>query len=76
MSEEKIIENEVVETENKAAEETTETKEEVVNTTEVEEVMNKDLDAMNLAELKEMAKIKGIKGYSKMKKDELIEVLK
>ena len=50
--------------------------EEVVNTTEVEEVMNKDLDSMNLTELKEMAKIKGIKGYSKMKKDELIEVLK
>ena len=36
----------------------------------------KDLDSMNLSELKEMAKIKGIKGYSKMKKDELIEVLK
>ena len=53
-----------------------ETKEEVVNTTEVEEVMNKSLDSMNLTELKEMAKIKGIKGYSKMKKDELIEVLK
>ena len=65
----------------KAAEEskvesTKETVEEVVNTTEVEEAMNKDLDSMNLTELKEMAKIKGIKGYSKMKKDELIEVLK
>ncbi len=46
---------------------------------EVEEAMvkeEKDLDSMNLSELKEMAKIKGIKGYSKMKKDELIEVLK
>ena len=46
---------------------------------EVEEAMvkeEKDLDSMNLTELKEMAKIKGIKGYSKMKKDELIEVLK
>ena len=36
----------------------------------------KDLTSMNLAELKEMAKIKGVKGYSKMKKDELLEVLK
>ena len=36
----------------------------------------KNLDSMNLTELKEKAKIKGIKGYSKMKKDELIEVLK
>ena len=46
---------------------------------DVEEEMikeEKDLSSMNLAELKEMAKIKGIKGYSKMKKDELIEVLK
>ncbi len=44
----------------------------------IEEIVKptKDLDAMNLTELKEMAKIKGIKGYSKMKKDELIEVLK
>ena len=49
------------------------------NASDVEEVMateEKNLDSMNLAELKEMAKIKGIKGYSKMKKDELIEVLK
>ena len=46
---------------------------------DVEEEMikeEKDLSSMNLTELKEMAKIKGIKGYSKMKKDELIEVLK
>ena len=42
---------------------------------EVEEVM-KDINDMTLAELKEMAKIKGIKGYSKLKKDELLEVLK
>ncbi len=44
----------------------------------IEEIVkeSKDLDSMNLTELKEMAKIKGIKGYSKMKKDELIEVLK
>ena len=58
-----------------------ETKEET-NEPKVSEVVEemvkeeKDLDSMNLTELKEMAKIKGIKGYSKMKKDELIEVLK
>ena len=44
-------------------------------TEEVQDVL-KDINAMTLAELKEMAKIKGINGYSKMKKDELIEVLK
>ncbi|MBQ7136706.1 MAG: 30S ribosomal protein S2 [Bacilli bacterium] len=57
-----------------------EVKEEVVEEEKNEEVVveevSKDLTAMNLTELKEMAKIKGIKGYSKMKKDELIEVLK
>ncbi|MGN1000519.1 MAG: Rho termination factor N-terminal domain-containing protein [Bacilli bacterium] len=36
----------------------------------------KDIHDMTLVELKEMAKIKGIKGYSKLKKDELLEVLK
>ena len=46
MSEEKIIENEVVETENKAAEETTETKEEVVTMTE-EEKNNENLSIYN-----------------------------
>jgi len=34
-----------------------------------------DYSKMNLAELKNVAKEKGIKGYSTMKKDELIEVL-
>lgn len=61
---------------------------EVVKTTEVnttkqeedvkstsEDVM-KDIKDMTLAELKEVAKIKGVKGYSKLKKDELLEVLK
>jgi len=70
----KVKENEEVKTESQ--EEVTEV---VANTTDVEEAMAsdvKDLDSMNLSELKEMAKIKGIKGYSKMKKDELIEVLK
>ena len=35
-----------------------------------------DLSILTVAELKEMAKKKAIKGYSKMKKSELIEVLK
>ena len=35
-----------------------------------------DLSALTLAELKAMAKEKEIKGYSKLKKEELIEVLK
>ena len=34
-----------------------------------------DLDSKTVAELKEMAKAKGIEGYSKLKKSELIEVL-
>ncbi|MDD4036076.1 MAG: Rho termination factor N-terminal domain-containing protein [Bacilli bacterium] len=35
-----------------------------------------DLTKLTVVELKEMAKIKGIQGYSKLKKDELIETLK
>ncbi len=35
-----------------------------------------DLTTLNLTELKELAKTRGIKGYSKLKKDELLEVLK
>ena len=42
---------------------------------DVKDVM-KDIKDMALTELKEVAKIKGIKGYSKLKKDELLEVLK
>ena len=59
--------------ENKEA--TQEVEEDNEETVEADEVL-KDINSMNLAELKEMAKIKGIKGYSKLKKDELIEVLK
>ena len=35
-----------------------------------------DLESKTVAELKEMAKAKGVEGYSKLKKSELIEVLK
>ena len=42
---------------------------------DIKDVM-KDIKYMTLTELKEVAKIKGIKGYSKLKKDELLEVLK
>ena len=42
----------------------------------VKEEDNVDLSTMNLTELKELAKDRGIKGYSKLKKDELLEVLK
>ncbi|KZV14824.1 SAP-like protein BP-73, partial [Dorcoceras hygrometricum] len=39
------------------------------------EMESKKLEEMNVAELKEVAKSKGIKGYSKLKKSELIELL-
>ena len=42
----------------------------------VENKKDDNLDTKTLAELKEIAKEKGIKGYSTMKKDELIDILK
>lgn len=43
---------------------------------EVKEVSSKDLSKMSITELKVLAKEKGIKGYSKLKKEELIDELK
>ena len=43
---------------------------------EVKEESKEDYSNCTLAELKEMAKEKGIKGYSKLKKNELIDALK
>ena len=42
---------------------------------ETKKAAKEDLDSKTVAELKEMAKAKGIEGYSKLKKSELIEVL-
>jgi len=60
---------EVKEEKNDKVEETVEVKEEVVEVVE-------DFSKKTLAELKAIAKEKGIKGYSTMKKDELISNLK
>ena len=58
------------------AEKVVEAKEEVVEKKEVKkEVKSDDLSSKTVAELRAMAKEAGVKGFSTMKKDELIEVL-
>ena len=66
--------NEIVE----VKEEVSEKKEKAPKKEVKEEVKEEkeDLSNLNLTELKELAKERGIKGYSKLKKDELLEVLK
>ena len=56
-------------------EEKEETKKEEKVVEEIKEE-KEDLTSKTLAELKTMAKEKGLKGYSTMKKDELISILK
>ena len=51
-------------------------KEEVKVTEKVEKAEDKDLSKLTVSELREMAKAKDVKGYSTMKKAELIDVLK
>ena len=59
----------------KVAKEETEEKTKKATKKEVKEE-KVDLSTKTLTELKEIAKEKGIKGYSKLKKDELLDVLK
>ncbi len=74
---EKVIDEEVEEVAPEASEESTPKKASKKTTKkEVKKEETKDFSALTVAELKKIAKEKDIKGYSTMKKDELLSVLK
>ena len=60
----------------KVAKEETKEEKPAKKATKKEEPVKEDLSGKTLTELKELAKERGIKGYSKLKKEELLEVLK
>ena len=64
------------ETKEQIEEEAKEEMVEAIEKTEVVKEEEKDYSKMTLTDLKEIAKERGIKGFSKLKKDELLEVIK
>ena len=80
----KVVEEKEEKTEKKTTKKSTKKEEKVEEVVEEKKPAKKaakkeekvDLSTLTLAELKAMAKEKEIKGYSKLKKEELIEVLK